>query len=107
EAVEVAQEALRPRDLEDGKAAARAEHPPQLAQPSPEVFDVADAEADRRGVELAVREREREQIALDPVDRRRLPARPLEHPRGEVQPGHPPTGPLRRKREVAGAAAGV
>ena len=37
---------------------------------------------------VAVVERKREQVALHPVDLRALAARALEHPLGEVEPGH-------------------
>ena len=41
----------RPGDLEDSDPAARPQHAPQLGKPLLEVGHVADAEADRGGIE--------------------------------------------------------
>jgi hypothetical protein len=76
------------------------------AEPTLEIVEVADAEADRGGVERAVLERQRERVALHPLDLRRLasPAR-ASAPRSRARSRGP--GLQRRDREVAGAAAGV
>ena len=79
----------------------------ELPQPALEVGEVAHAEADGGGVELAVRERQRERVALHPLDRAGLAPRPLEHPLGEVEPDDSSASPLGLDREVAGPAAGV
>ena len=108
ELVEELQRPARPRDLEDADAPARLEHPPQLVEPALEVGDVADAEADRGGVERAVLEGQLEEIALHPLDRRLLPPRALQHPGREVEPDHLAGARLAgRDREVARAAAAV
>ena len=78
-----------------------------LPKPGLEVGEVSDAEADGGRVELAVRERERQRVALDPLDRAGLPPRSLEHPRREVEPDDAAPAPLRRDRKVAGAATRV
>ncbi len=107
DAVEGRERAARRRDLEDPEPAAGAQHAAQLPQPRLEIVDVAHAEADRRRVEGRVRERQREHVAAHPFDRRRLAARPLEHPLGEVEPRDCAAVPARLEREVAGSAAGV
>ena len=102
-----AQGTAGPRDLEAAEAAARSEHPRQLAQAAFEVLDVADAEADRRRVEAPVGERQREQVAVHPLDPGRLAPRPVQHPLGEVEPGDRRARALRLDGEVARAAARV
>ena len=78
-----------------GRSTRRSSREPRL-----EVGDVAHAEADRRGVERLVREREREHVAAYPLDRGRLAhGRALEHPLREVETGHP-----RRRRERQASA---
>ena len=79
----------------------------ELGEAALEVGDVADAEADGRRVERGVRERELEQVALDPLERRVLAAGAYEHRLGEVEPDHLGAGSPRRDREIAGAAARV
>ena len=68
-------------DLEDGHLPSGPQHPCELAQPSLEVFEVADAEAHSRTVEISVGERESERVTLNPLDRSRLATRALEHAR--------------------------
>ena len=50
-----------------------------------EVVDVADPEADDGRVEARVLERQREHVALHPLELGRLAPRALEHPLGEVE----------------------
>ena len=88
EAEERAERAARARDLEHAEPAAGAEHAAQLAQTGLEVLDVADAEADGRRVEARVLERQREHVALEPLDRAGLAARALEHRLREVEADH-------------------
>ena len=78
------------------------------------VDDVANTEAHRGRVEVAVRERQLERVALHPFDRGagrgRLALRQLEHRSGEVEADHAPRGtdpPSQLEREVARAAADV
>ena len=94
-------------DLEDRKPPAGPEHAAQLRERGLEVGDVPHAEADGGGVERVVVERQREQVALHPLDGVRLPPRPLEHPGREVEAGHDASLPLGGDGEVAGAAARV
>ena len=99
--------AARLRDLEDREPAAGTQHAAQLAQRELEVGDVAHAEADGRRVERRVGERQREHVALHPLERR-LAARALEHPLREVEAGDARRAGLRvGDREVAGAARRV
>ncbi len=107
EAEEGPQRATWARDLEARQPPARPQHPRELTEPRAEVLHVANAEPDRGGVEAFVLERQREHVAADPLDRRRLPPRPLEHPLGEVQAGHVAARLLCGHRQVAGPAAGV
>src|SRR5207342_3605686 len=79
----------------------------QLGESALEVGEVADAEPDRGRIERAVVERERERVALDPLDLARLPARPGEHALREVQAGDLAAGANGGQREVARPAAGV
>ena len=79
----------------------------QLGQGASEVGDVAHAEAHCRCVEALVLEGQLEQVALDPLERRRLPAGAREHLRGEVEPDDRRAGLGRHDREVTGAAARV
>ena len=95
------------RDLEDRQAPARSQHATELAEGGVEIRDVPHPEADRRGVERAVVERQREEIALDPFDGRRLASGAREHRRREVEPRDDGALPLGRDGEVARAAAGV
>ena len=97
--------AARLRDLEDREPPAGAQHAAQLAQRELQVGDVAHAEADRRRVERPVGERQREHVALHPLEHVRarrvfLRAR-AEHCSREVEPRHlcrrPPSG--RRSRD--------
>ena len=107
ERVEGPGEAARLGDLEDRDPAARLQHAAELAEREVEVGDVADAEADGCRVEGLVGEREREQVALHPVERR-LAARAGEHALREVEPGDPVRARLEiGDREVAGAAGRV
>src|SRR5581483_4683562 len=99
--------ALRRRDLEDREPPARPQHPPQLAHAGFEVGDVAHAEADGRDVEAAVLERQRERVAVRPLDRRLLAPRALEHALREVEPRDVGAAAMRLDREVAGAATDV
>ena len=98
------------RDLEDRRAARPGRSTrAQLAPAALEVGDVADAEADGRRVEGAVLERQREQVALHPLDPRTTLARARARASAREK-SRPVTLPPRlraRDREVAGAAAGV
>ena len=104
ERVEPAQRAARTRELEDREPATGTQHAPQLCDRSRHVGDVAHAEADRRHIEGRVRKRKCEQVTLNPLELGRLPARPLEHPRGEVEPRHGCARLGGDDSEVAGAA---
>ena len=94
-------------DLQDRETPAGAQHAVELCERRLEVRDVPDAEADRRGVERAVVEGQREQVALDPGDGLRLRPRAFEHARREVEAGDDAALPLCGDREVARAAARV
>src|SRR5919109_2866859 len=72
-----------------------------------EVVEVPDAEADGRGVEALVGERQCERVAADPLDLRLLPPRPLEHRGREVEAGDLAAGCARGDRQIAGAAADI
>ncbi len=107
-AVEGRQRSRGLRDLEQSNASSGHEHPRQLPKRPTEIGDVADAEADGGGVERVVLERQRQGVALHPGDGVRLPARPLDHTRREVEADH--TARARTyagKREITGATAGV
>ena len=101
--------AARLRDLEDREPAAGPEHPPQLARAPPRGrrrCGRRSRPSPRRTTRVL--ERKREHVALDPLDRRRLAPRPLEHPLGEVEPDDVARARAQRgDREVAGAAARV
>ncbi len=101
------QDAARPRDLEHRELPAGTQHARELAQAALEIGEIAHAEADRRRVELAVGERERERVALDPLDRAGLLPRALEHPLGEVEPDDAPATPLGLDGEIARTAARI
>ena len=101
------EEAARPRDLEHGHLPAGSEDAGQLAQTALQVGEVADAEPDGRRVELAVAERQRERVALHPLDRAGLLPRPFEHLLREVEPDDASPAPLGLDGEVTGAAARV
>ncbi len=75
ELVETAQVTGR-RDLQDDDATARAHHPRHLGDAAVQIADVADAEGDRRAVELVVGERQRKRVGL----RRTRRARPAPLP---------------------------
>jgi hypothetical protein len=57
--------ALRAAELEDHEAAPRGEHAEDLRQAGPQVGQVAHAEADRDGIERAIREGEPESVPFD------------------------------------------
>ena len=113
EPVEAAQVTGR-RDLQDDDATARAHHPRHLGDAAVQIADVADAEGDRRTVELVVGERQRERVGLDELDGlaplRRLRAGTVQHVLREIDADRPPARgdpPRQREREVAGAGAHV
>ena len=107
EAEERLQEPARPGDLEHGDLPVGTQHARELGEPAAEVLEIPNPEADGHGVELAVRERKRERVALHPFDRARLLASAFEHRLGEVEPDDPPAAPLGLDREVSRPAAGV
>src|SRR6185436_18172292 len=82
-------------------------HPRQLLEAALEICEVADAETHGGRVEVAVRERERERVALDPFDGAGLLARALEHLRREVEADDPSAAALGLDRQVARAAARI
>ena len=65
---ERAQRAARLRDLEDRQASLGSKHAMELVEGGVEIRDVPHPEADRRGIEHPVVERQREEVALDPLD---------------------------------------
>ena len=101
------EDALRPRDLENRELAAGPQHARELLQAAFEIREVPHAEADRRGVEVAVRKRKRERVTLHPFDRARLLASALEHLRREVERDDATAAPLGLDGEIARSAARV
>src|SRR5438105_2441453 len=98
---------MRARDLEDPEPPARRQNPAELGQASYEIVEVANPEADRDGIERAVREGKLERVSRDPFDRVRLLAGTLEHALGEIDACHPAPQFRVGDRQVPGTAARV
>jgi hypothetical protein len=72
-----------------------------------EIREIANAEAHRRRVELVLRERERERVTLNPLDRSRLSASAREHLRREIEADHPSAATLCLDRKITRPTARI
>ena len=103
---------MRRGDLEHHDAAARTDDADHLAKAAVQVREVPRPEADRRGVEFIVAERERQRVGDFEPDRQAVRFRPrqLQHPLREINGHHLAIlpDPLRQgDRQIAGARGHV
>src|SRR5439155_17990986 len=107
DAVERREQPAWSRDLEHSKSSVGTQDAAQLTECAFDVVDVANSETDGCTVKGRVVERQRQEIAANPLQRGRLAPRTLQHRLREVESGHSSSDTGTGDRQIACPAARV